>query len=711
MNGLSRLVPPSARGPAVIALFGALFLLPFALSLGYDDEGLWAEVISAVHHARSLADGHYPFWNPFFGLGIPHPASQSLIHHPFLFAAGLLPLDWAIVALYGFQYLIALYGVWYLARRLDLEPWIALLVVLTYGMSAPAIEYAACKDFWPCVLVGWSLLPVVLLLGFRLVEQQDAAGERRAGLWLGIVLGLMVLNGHLGSAAVHLIGLATIVLGRPSWLWRRWQGFVTAGIVASIIGVGKVTDIATELALCPATDIRLQHTRFLDLEDLFLWPLNAESWRSAHPDFRDMLIGGPFALLWLIGLVAPAVPIRFRRELAIGSIAVLLLWRLPATVSPVFSTNWQLRDPLTLFAVLLAGGTLQWIHGQWRRGFAWSVSLAAAQVLVVCATLAPFWGRMLRDGLRSRGTDGVPVVRSSFRPRPFLDELERAGARRGERIYLSPWAEAYMGRSPALFDFAHFLPRDMRVINGVFKGVDAHACYPNRFQMTGWIEGSAAILGDKALLDRLNVGFVFALPRETVAPGLVPLGSYSFPWIPEPIQLFSNPDAWPEATFIDSPGESPSAAGALLTGQVTERVTRSMGTDRLEIRSEGTGLVLALDPSDQERDIFVSRMYRPDWRAVARGAEGTHHACRVRPVMGCLLRVTLPPGTTEIQLTYWPTARMVAAATSWLGLGGFAFAATALSARARQRRRTKAETSADPVVSAISASPLPRACA
>ena len=60
-----------------------------------------------------------------------------------------------------------------------------------------------------------------------------------------------------------------------------------------------------------------------------------------------------------------------------------------------------------------------------------------------------------------------------------------------------------------------------------------------------------------------------------------------------------------------------------------------------------------LPPSDQERLLFISAMYRPEWRATAATGPLT-----VRPVANAFLGVTIPAGITDVTVEFTPTVQI-----------------------------------------------------
>ena len=64
----------------------------------------------------------------------------------------------------------------------------------------------------------------------------------------------------------------------------------------------------------------------------------------------------------------------------------------------------------------------------------------------------------------------------------------------------------------------------LRLVNGLYKGVDMHEIAPARVYLRGEIRGDPRVSGSALTLDALNVGYVLATAADDLAPTLSPEG-------------------------------------------------------------------------------------------------------------------------------------------------------------------------------------------
>lgn len=181
----------------LLVLIGAIYLVPFHLTLSGDDEGLYTEVVSLVHQGRAINRGHFPFWNSFLGIGMPHPLNPQLTFHPAVLLIDRLPIDDVLRVFYQVHLWIGIFAMWLLCRQVRIRRPAALLCVVTFTLSAPTNNYALGIDFWPASLVVWTLLPLLYCL-IRLLEVDSGEARYRYSVLTGLCAGFMVLNGSLG---------------------------------------------------------------------------------------------------------------------------------------------------------------------------------------------------------------------------------------------------------------------------------------------------------------------------------------------------------------------------------------------------------------------------------------------------------------------------------------------------------------------------------
>src|SRR5207248_4847137 len=138
------------------------------------------EIVGTVFQSKAIFSGHYPFWNPWVAFGVPEPLSQTLVFHPFLLLAEILPLAAAIGAVYQLQLWIGILAIWAVARRFGIRPVVAALCVLTYALSSMTLVYLV--DFWPVNLVDWTLGPLLLLLVLGLFDSTSPSDRKSTRL-------------------------------------------------------------------------------------------------------------------------------------------------------------------------------------------------------------------------------------------------------------------------------------------------------------------------------------------------------------------------------------------------------------------------------------------------------------------------------------------------------------------------------------------------
>jgi len=90
--------------------------------------------------------------------------------------------------------------------------------------------------------------------------------------------------------------------------------------------------------------------------------------------------------------------------------------------------------------------------------------------------------------------------------------------------------------------------------------------------------------------------------------------------------------------------------------------------------------VAHMPPSDQERLLFISAMYRPEWRATAADKTLTVH-----PIANAFLGVTVPAGITDVTVQFTPRVQIALTWFSNLVLLG-SVAATFVVRRRRDNR-------------------------
>jgi hypothetical protein len=167
--------------------------------------------------------------------------------------------------------------------------------------------------------------------------------------------------------------------------------------------------------------------------------------------------------------------------------------------------------------------------------------------------------------------------------------------------------------------------------------------------------------------------------------------------------VLANADAWPEAVLLPRDAynlELPIHPGCPHTGAMCrdyEALWRMRLKGSVGLQVSNGRYVAQFPPSGEERLLFISAMYRPEWSATA--ATGS---LPVHPVANAFLGVTVPPGVTDVTVAFTPRIQM---ALTWFS--NLAFMMTAIAVIMHMRRGSRRADSRD--VAMVTAEPsLPR---
>src|SRR5262249_3736560 len=179
------------------------------------------------------------------------------------------------------------------------------------------------------------------------------------------------------------------------------------------------------------------------------------------------------------------------------------------------------------------------------------VAAAALQVAVLLAGYYPFY----RDGLREarRYYDGSPSSTSLKRAldnQPLYRYFERQPGIRSTRVYMASGAAKRLFRKAADYKFEGWPLHGLRVVNGLFKGVDMHELTPARVYLRGEIRGDPRVSSSATTLDALNVGYVLGTPGDDLARTLEPVTTFRLENPTATIRAYRNPGAWTDAVVL-----------------------------------------------------------------------------------------------------------------------------------------------------------------
>jgi hypothetical protein len=276
-----------------------------------------------------LRQGRLPLWNPHAGCGVPHLANgQSAVFDPFNLIAYAGTVDQALGPMAALRLWTAGLGMFLLARAWGAGFW---------GRWFAGLVYPFCG-----FLIVWLLYPVTpvaiwlpwLLLATDRVLFRPSAG--RVG-WLALVVGLVLVGGHIQTSAHVLLAAGLFALWRGGTArtpWRdRWQrlGAWSAGIVLGLaLAAAQIIPLGFYLAKSRVWGDRrhemkswqtLVRPRWLDAV-CTVFPYAYGSQRRGHPNLARGLgvnnlnesAGGYTGLATLIWLAPLALDRRGRRS-------------------------------------------------------------------------------------------------------------------------------------------------------------------------------------------------------------------------------------------------------------------------------------------------------------------------------------------------------------------------------------------------------------
>jgi hypothetical protein len=670
-----------ARWSPHLTLFAFAFvvLIPTWIVLPPDDEGLFTAIAPTVFQSNHLV-ADYPFWNPFIGFGVPHPGSESLIFHPFVLIAHVGWLGASIPLLYQVQLWLALISVWAICRHLGMQTWLSAVCAATYALSSATITLL--ENFWPDVMVAWTLSPLLLLLILKLLD----AGRRQARVFYGVSAGLcaalMILDGHAGVFPAFAVAFVGFLIGAHRRARRVWPWLGVALIVLAAGAGTRIFDIALETAR--SSSHHFQQSYRFSFPYFFLYPHFA----TIH-GARNVAFGAPFAVLALLGLFWPNALRQhlWGFRLAVG--ASFLAWFMPVHWIPALSGNWFFGQPLTLFAIVLAGLTLQRLWERFPR-YRWGwLALGAAQIGILVWGFSGFYRDELQRAQDFSDGNQVPTLKNTFENHAIYRYFEQQPDRASTRVLMAPHARERLWRTMTDYAWPAWAWHGLRLVNGHFRGDDVGEFEKAPIALHGEIRGDKSVWPGVAdglhrnasVLDVLNVGYVLAGPGDSVVKSLVPVRRFRVP-DPNPtvITAYRNPDHWPDAAVLANTAKGVDTfskrAGCDIPGLLCDDLSPVLLLRRpgaiTSQRWDGLTLDVRLAPMVRPGVLMVSQLYRPGWRA--RLSDGrTVDGYRL---FGAVTAFDLPAGTRSARIYFHPTARILFAGLSWaVVLLGLAFVA------------------------------------
>jgi hypothetical protein len=675
-----------------LLVFGLVIVFPTLIVLPPDDEGLFTDVESTFFRAHHLLDA---FWNPFVGLGVPHPLSENLTFHPIvlLLAAGA-PIGFSLALLYLVQIWIGLLSIWAVCRYLGIRPWISLLCAVTFGLCSGTITYLT--DFWPAQMVEWTLAPLLLYLLLRFLDSEGT--ERRLGYAVatGLLAGLILDNGHSGVYPYVAIGTIAFLAGSFRRLLRVWPWALLSLLVFALVSATKIYDIGLEAVRGDAP--RPQQIYPMAWWRLFFYPIDSPLSNEARGD-RLIALGGPFVLLAVAGLVlVRLVRGRYTNGLRVGVVVCFVGWFVSI---PIVSGTWYSREPLMLFSIALAGLTLEALWANFPRYRPLLGLLAVLQVVVLAVGFySPYYRHNLARAVHYlRGHENTPTLRTELKNQPIYRWFEQQPDHRLTRAYMAPGAEDRLYRTLESlvnnnsadhtdYEFAGWSLHGLRLVNGHFKGTDLTELSPPDERLHSQLRAEPTLPRAARALDVLDVGYVLATPQDRISPSLVRTHTFRVQG-GDVIEVYRNPDHWQDVAVLDprakQVGTLPLRAGCTTDGLMCADFSsvKKLGHDGAiaSERWDGTTLHVRFAPGARPGVLMLSQLHRPGWQA---------HLSNGRTVngyelFGGLTGFDLPAGVTSAEISFRPTARMALAYTAWAAILVSLGLLVAIVVRARRR--------------------------
>jgi hypothetical protein len=679
--------PPRARAAdlairwiplAGLVALGSIVLFPNWVLLPQDDEGLFL----VVDPTRFQAEHFYAFWNPLIGFGMPQPGSESLTFHPFALAVRFLSLATSIGLLYQVQFWIALIAVWGLCRHLGMRRWITGVCAFTFAVSTVTIELLV--NFWPDLMVAWTLSPLMLLVLLKLLESEGMLRRLLFSVATGVCAGFMIVDGHAGVVPTFGLAIAAFLIAEVQYVRRVWPWLGLAVVVAGAISASRVFDVSLENAR--STTGHYQQVLPFDLAHFLFYPHDP----AGAAGFRTVAFGLPFVLLTLVGLVWRPVARPFGWGLRAAVVVSFVGWFLPVSWLSVLSGNYHFGQPLTLFAIILAGITLQKL---WERRPGLRPGLVALAVIQVALVGWGFYDGYYRSGFRDAthylDGSGAKTLRNTFKNQPIYRYFEQRPDHASTRVLMSNGANPRLFRTLSDYQWSAWAWHGLRLVNTHVRGVDVSEFQKTKEALHGEIRGQVGLWEGpdnlertNSVLDVLNIGYVLATPGERVARRLVPVKRFRLVTPAYALEkdqpkettivVYRNPTHWPDAVVVApqarrlttlSPREGCAIPGLLCDDLSPILALRRPGGVTAQ-NWHGTTLNVRLAASRAPRVLMVSQLYRPGWRAKLSNGR-TIDGYRL---FGGMTGFDLPARVRSAAITFQPTGRIVFAALSWAAI-------------------------------------------
>jgi hypothetical protein len=229
-------------------------------------------------------------------------------------------------------------------------------------------------------------------------------------------------------------------------------------------------------------------------------------------------------------------------------------------------------------------------------------------------------------------------------------------------------------------------------INGWFKGISMDRLYPSFSLMHGVIAGQRDVIENRALSDVLGFNLVVTTEGEgNPPPGMPLLESYqprsgNSQEKQRRFLLFGNETAWPRAVLTAVEARDlrlPVRPGCPHDGALCrdyDQFARTRRPEPVALDGHDGSYTARFAPEDDDRLLFLSLMYRPEFTAQSNG-----RVLRVDEVGHGFLGVTVPKGVSQVQIAFVPTARVILTWCSGVSVIALLVAFSAVSWKNRRR--------------------------
>ena len=666
--------PPSRRELAIGLAMGLLFLIPLLAYGPYELEDVQNTILPNQVFYSELFHGRWTYWLNNLGFGAPMPGVPLMFHPVFAPLIAFTSVRVTLTAVWLAQMAAMVFYFSRLLAATDIRlPGLRLLLTALLITSAPSIFYFYQTD-WIEYVIAWTLYPVLV---FYL--RAAILGEARQRFWrtafrLGLLFGFWVINGHPGFIITSVVAMTVYVVVAAPRDRRVYLCLGAGTILCAAIASSRIYTLVHELRLFPVTAEDRGGVDVTSYIGAVVWPLAPNGGRAPFIGFG---IGAAAiaALAWFARITDAHL------RGCIGAFVVSAVFNVipSATWSRVLPgiSAFTFRDPMIFFSLLAGGHMLQRALGAQQRTYRYAAALLLLLQIVqqwfLLAAPTLDEPRQRADKLEFYRHQGHAVGLG----RVLVDNAQRFGP----RIYLSRDVDKVIQgnlSSDGIHLSSDLILIGLNPVNGWFKNVSVAVMQPPMGLMESFITGDANAIRNPALLDVLGIDLVLTTEHETGVPA--GLQVVARPRVRDErlsdLVLAANADAWPTAVLLRRDAATlqlPLHAGCAHTGALCRDYAPLMAlrlADSVSLQVSNGRYVAHVPRSGQERLLFISAMYRPEWTASTAGG-----SLPVRPVADAFLGITVPPGVTDITVAFTPRIQM---ALTWFSNLVFASSIAAL---------------------------------